>query len=421
MKKGNYFLVLLIITVLGCSSGTKTESMSDSNAVFVPETTYPAEQPPKQIQNQALVSPFSNFLNYSSSLSTDPFESEITFDLEELMASYNNFQFWKVESYYNRERDYEGEYGDQTETEEVTETWYFDKSNKLKAFSSNYYRSGEGRDTKMLICLFSNDSLIALSDYWDEDGQIGMRYHTKILKSSCPECGTDSFSEAGGGDGVRKYLTEIDRVAYEAKYFTTLTGLIGSIGKEWDNATETPDGYSFTLAHDQDSDIATEWKAYSQQFTISKELYNPYVSRRNWLNTFAKNPLKLNSYTSIVNHLKKENIEFSEEIFNGEQQINFGESQIIILENSKDIICSAYIESSSIPLASGIKIGMTEEAFIKAANINKDDIIVDGQRYFEYTLESKSQSRTIQFIFDENVLTAFKVDNSSCMPPDNEK
>ncbi len=409
----------LAVIALSCSN-SKTEIVSDSTSVDSVGLTAAANtygQTQVSIQNQAHDSPFANFSNYSESLSVDPTESEVTFGLQELMTEYDNRQYRTVESTYSRERDYEGEYQEVTETEEVTETWFFDASHQLKAFSRKYFREGEGRDTKILICLFSNDSLIALSDYWNEDNQIGMTYHTKILRSKCPDCGMDSNMEAGGSGGVKKYLNENDLVERESEFFTTLPDLISTIGNAWDKAIEATAGFVFTVEYDQWPDNQSGGKAYAQEFTISKELYNDYVSKRNLLNDFAKKPFTINSYASITNHLKKENIEFTDEIFNGQQSINFGESQIIVNENSKDPICSAYIESSKIPFSKNIKIGMKEEAFVKIMRLTKDDIVTDGQRYFEYTLQSEEQSRTITFTFEENILMAFKYEVSPCTVP----
>ncbi len=416
MKRENYFLLLLLIIAFSCSPNTKTEQVSDSTSVQTEvASTYVQTQAPTQDASPAR--PVSNFPAFSEdALSVDPTESEIMFDLKQLIAEYDNQQYGTIESYYSRQRDYEGEYGAETETEEVTETWFFNESNQLRAFTRKYFRSGEGRDTKTLICLFSNDSLIALSDYWDEDGQIGMAYHTKLLRSKCPNCGMDTNREAGDNSmgGVKKYLNENDLAERESEFFTTLPKVINSIGKEWNNATESANGFVATLQHDQWSDRPSEGKEYSQTYTISKELYNAYASRLSWLNAFAKKPFKLNSYTSITNHLKKEKIDFTDDIFNGEQSINFEESQIIVNETSKDLICSAYIESSKIPFSKDIKIGMTEEAFIKTAKLNKGDILTNGQRYFDYTLESTDQSWTIEFTFDKNVLTEFKYTVTPC-------
>ncbi len=417
MKRRNYFLLLILLTVWSCKSNTQTEIASDSTSIQSTEVASPYVQTQAPSQDQSPGRPSSNFPEFSeTALSEDPTESEIMFDLKQLITEYDNQQYGTIESYYSRQRDYEGEYEEQTETEEVTETWFFNESNQLRAFARKYFRSGEGRDTKTLICLFSNDSLIALSDYWDEDGQIGMAYHTKLIRSKCPNCGIDSNREAGDNSmgRVRNYLNENDLVERESEFFTTLPNVISAIGKEWKNATESATGFVATVEHDQWPERPSEGKAYSQTYTISKELYKAYASRLNWLNAFAKKPFTLTSYTSITNYLKKEKIDFTDDIFNGEQLINFEESQIIVNENSKDLICSAYIESPKISFSKNIKIGMTEEAFLKTANLNKSDILTDGQRYFDYTLESKNQSWIIEFMFEENVLTSFKYTVTPC-------
>ncbi len=413
MKSRTCLLVCALLTVWSCKPNNQTEIVSDSTSVQTTEVASTYEQTPSQDASPAR--PSSNFPAFSEvALSEDPTESEITFDLQQLISKYDQQQYRTIESYYSRQRDYEGEYGAETETEEVTETWFFNESNQLRAFTRKYFRSGVGRDTKTLICLFSNDSLIALSDYWDEDGQIGMKYHTKLLRSKCPNCGMDTNQEAGTMGQVKNYLNENDLIELENEFFLRLPNLISTIGKEWNTATESTNGFVATVEHDQWSENPPEGKAYSETYTISKDLYTEYASRRSWLNALAKKPFKVNSYTSITNHLKKEKIEFTDEIFDGEQLINFEESQIIVNENSKDLICSAYIESTKIPFSKDIKIGMTEEAFLKTANLTKEDILTNGQRYFEHTLESTDQSWTIEFIFEKNVLTAFRYTVTPC-------
>jgi hypothetical protein len=413
---------LLFLIVLSCSPSTKTEIAADSTSVQPTEVISSYSQSQTPVQYQTPATPFSNFSEYSESLSEDPTESELTLGIQELMTKYDNNQYRTIESYSSCQRDYEGDYGAITETEDITETWFFDASNQLKAFYRKYQRDGEGRDTKVLICLFSNDSLIALTEHRIDDGQIGMLYHTKLLRSKCPDCGMVSSQEGGSSGKVDNYLSEVGLAAFENEFFTTLPKLIGTIGKEWDNATESANGFVVSIRHDEVPEIpgmpeVKARKAYTEDYTISKEIYNKYILKRNWLTAFVKKPLSLSSYTTITNHLKKENIEFTDDIFNGEQLINFEKSQIVVNENSKDLICSAYIESPKIPLSKNIKIGMTEEELIKVVNLSKEDMVTDDQHYFEYTLESKDQSWTVTFTFEKNLLMAVKYEVTPCSLP----
>lgn len=420
MKSLPYCSFFLI--VLSCTPSKNNETAVDSTSVQPTEVISSYSQSQAPVQYQTPATPFSNFSEYSESLSEDPTESELILGIQELMTKYDNNQYRTIESYYSRQRDYEGGYGAVTETEDVTETWFFDASNQLKAFYRKYQRDGEVGDAKLLICLFSNDSLIALSERWDQDGQIGMLYNTKLLRSKCPDCGMVTRQEAGSSGKVDNYLNEVDLATFESEFFTTLPKLIRTIGEEWDNATESANGFVVSIRHDEVPEIpgmpeVKARKAYTEDYTISKEIYNKYILKRNWLTAFVKKPLSLSSYTTITNHLKKETIEFTDDIFNGEQLINFEKSQIIVNENSKDLICSAYIESPKIPLSKNIKIGMTEEEFIKVVNLSKEDMVTDDQHYFEYTLESKAQSWTVTFTFEKNLLMAVKYEVTPCSLP----
>ena len=233
-----------------------------------------ATEPLQLTPTNTSAAPIHNFPAYTLEiLSSDSLEPKVSDGLEELLSEYNYRDYLTIQSHYLRERDYEGDYGKVTESEEVTEIWYFDSGYSLRAFSREYFRSGEGRDTKLIICLFSNDSLKAATDYWSEDNQIGMTYHKKMLSSKCPACGTNVRKEAGASEPTVDHLNENDLASFEREFFTNVPNLMSTIGGGWNEAEETVEGFIVTINFNEWPDGESGGKAYSKSYTINKDLY----------------------------------------------------------------------------------------------------------------------------------------------------
>lgn len=268
MKTENLIALFVSLALVACgSSATKNETRSDSTTVQPLSTTTSS--------TSSFPASVNNFPDYSSELlSEDPLEAEVSYGIDELIAINSSLDFLTVQSHYQREREFEGDYDNVTQTEEVTETWFFDLSLTLRAYSRRYYRDGEGRDTKTLICFFSNDSLIAMSDRWDQDNQVGMIYHKKLLADNCPKCGVDVNKEAGGQGQVGKYFERNDLYNFENEFITSFSEVAG---EHWKNA-EVIDGQPTTKVSYETSWPSGEvdGKPYTVEYTMSRTLYNYY-------------------------------------------------------------------------------------------------------------------------------------------------
>lgn len=272
MKTKNLAALFVSFVVVGCgTSTTKNETRPDSISVESTSTTSAAS---------TLVA-VNNFPDYRSSelLTDDPLEAEVTAGIDELIAANINLNFQTLQSHYLREREYDGEHGTVTETEDETETWFFDLSFKLRAYSKSYYRDGEGRDTKTTIHLFSNDTLSAMIERWDQDNQIGMTYYSKFLASKCPNCGLDVRREAGGPGVVEGYMK-----AFEG-YSTNLSELVGRQYMEWTNAEESNEVFVIKENIDKWPEDEASGKPYVVERSMSRDLYS-YFQFMNFIQFF---------------------------------------------------------------------------------------------------------------------------------------
>lgn len=283
MKTQNLATLFVFFAVVGCgTSTTKNETHLDSISVESTSTT----------STSSTLVAVNNFPHYRSSelLTDDPLEAEITAGIDELIAANINLNFLTLQSHYLREREYDGEHGTVTETEDETETWFFDLSFKLKAYSKSYYRDGEGRDTKTTIQLFSNDTLSAMTERWDQDNQVGMMYYSKFLASKCPNCGVDVRREAGA-PGVVLTNTE----AFEDR-FTNLSELIGRQNTDWTNAEESYGMFVMKENIEQWPDGETNGKL-TVEYTMSRDLFS-YYQFTNFIDLFGNSNAKIPDKTA---------------------------------------------------------------------------------------------------------------------------
>ena len=114
MKIKTYWGFALLLAAASCSpTNSKTEAVADSVA------TEPLQLTP----TNASAAPIPNFPAYTLEiLSSDSLEAKVSEGLEELLSEYNYRDYLTIQSHYLRERDYEGDFGKVTESEEVTET-----------------------------------------------------------------------------------------------------------------------------------------------------------------------------------------------------------------------------------------------------------------------------------------------------------
>ncbi|MBN8651010.1 MAG: hypothetical protein J0L67_06270 [Cytophagales bacterium] len=253
-------IILSLLIINGCAPTPKTETPVDSLTITeAAASTY----------NQHYQQVISNFPDYSSVLITDnPFEAEVAAGIDNLVAQYDPLQLLIFKTAYHREREYEGDYGEIVETQDVTETWFFDLTYKLKAYSRKYYREGEGRESKLLIVFFEKDSLVALSDWRKDDGQIGLEFSKKLLSSKCPKCGTDTEREAGSDGKLINYFNSDDYDEFNRSFITNLSDLIDT--DLWAKAEQT--GEVFSVLENIEEWPDGEGKPYTIEYAVSEEL-----------------------------------------------------------------------------------------------------------------------------------------------------
>ena len=282
MKLPSALFPIVALITLSCGQNQQTSETASPDSLAVQTVSNESVPVSSQSQPQQI----NNFPDYSSALLTeDELDRTITEGIDELVAASNSIEFLTYHSYYTREREYQGEYDAVTETQEVTETWFFDLNYKLRAYSKKYYRDGEGRETRVLTCIFSGDSLLALSDWQLDDGQIGVTSHRKLLASKCPKCGVDTNREGSDTGKVNEVLSDADLEIAQSMYVTHPSDL--SDETIWANAQQSGDGYN---AKEQvevwsDSDNAPAGKPYVVEHTMSKDLYE-YCQFKSLINLF---------------------------------------------------------------------------------------------------------------------------------------
>lgn len=256
-------VILSLLIIYGCTPAPKTETPVDSLTITEAEAAPTYNQHYQQV--------ISNFPDYSSVLITDnAFEAEVAAGIDNLVAQYDPLQLLIFKTTYQREREYEGDYGEILETQDVTETWFFDLTYKLKAYSRKYYRDGEGRESKLLIAFFEKDSLVALSDWRKDDGQIGLEFSKKLLTSKCPKCGIETEREAGSDGKLIRYFDFDDYYGFNNSFSSNLTDLIDE--DLWAKAEQIGEFFTTSENLEQWPDDGIEGKPYTINYTMSEEL-----------------------------------------------------------------------------------------------------------------------------------------------------
>jgi hypothetical protein len=137
----------------------------------------------------------------------------------------------------------------------------------------------------VLVIIYA-DSIIAVSDYEDDDGQIGLLHHTKLLASKCPKCGVKTDQEAGGEGKVTAKLTRDDLMEYRLED-TDITRIIGydvnDIMAKFERSSDT---YLASVNIESWTDGNQVYQnPYTIDYSIDKDLYT-YVHFRNFIKLF---------------------------------------------------------------------------------------------------------------------------------------
>jgi hypothetical protein len=294
MKTSLYFLLVFIM--VSCSPSKKNEASaidSTQNVVDtvnqIPEESavLQEEESPASEEKELFSGHTNNFPNYSvDALTNDSLEAEINNRIGELLQVYDTMQYAKITSSYSWERPYyargqEGEVFLTTETEGETKTWFFDRSNQLRGFSSEFNADSDYPYTKSILYLFSNDSLIAISEYRVDASEVTVVDHVRVLASQCPRCGISSRAGYQENEEV-SYLSEKELAVKQQEFYESIPALIQIL--KTGRKTATKDDYDFTFSINRTKEGNEEDKSkaitYPVTFTVTKELYPNYILKQ---------------------------------------------------------------------------------------------------------------------------------------------
>lgn len=111
------------------------------------------------------------------------------------------------------------------EKKEETKTWFFDRANQLSGFSIKL--EGTSMAAKSILYLFSNDSLIAVSEHSVDGTDAGVFVdQLRMLASSCPRCGISASTFEGSLNGEVRYLNVTDLATKQKEFNELMPGLI---------------------------------------------------------------------------------------------------------------------------------------------------------------------------------------------------
>ncbi|MBI3219415.1 MAG: hypothetical protein HYZ44_07875 [Bacteroidetes bacterium] len=298
MKLTAYSLIFLVI--LCCAPGKDNEAATDSTLTITTDTVVTqagensapsAEEPVQYSSIEETVEPFlgitNNFPEFSmATLTSDSLELEVNNRIGQLLQAYDTMQYATVTSSYSWERPYcyQGQEGPCTmsvEKEEETKTWFFDRANQLRGFSSKL--EGTSTATKSILYLFSNDELIAISEHVVDGSDAGVFVdQMRMLASSCPRCGMRASTFEGMLNGDVQYLNEKDLVTKQKEFYDTMPELIATLKAGRKNAKEDGDDFIFTVNRTEEGKAEQKSKAitYSVEFRVTKDLYPYYISKQ---------------------------------------------------------------------------------------------------------------------------------------------
>ena len=282
----HYFLITSILVTTSCENSKKSDETggSDSSTLALSkpsDTVNTGTVSNAQIKSSSSDHPGILFPSYSlETLSTDAREIAISGDLDALISDYASKDYATIQGHYTRQWEYDGDHDKVSASESETRTWYLDAHYKLRGYTREYFRDGEGRDTKLLIYLFSNDSLIAVLDNWDQDGQIGMRYQKRILASHCPACGTDIKSEAGAESAIVNEVSDEDLIKLSHEFFENLQDELNTLNAERGKAAAVKGGYTVDIEYVKNANEQSPGTHYTVQYAIRKGIYENYISKK---------------------------------------------------------------------------------------------------------------------------------------------
>jgi hypothetical protein len=239
----------------------------------------PEESSPGVMQN------FPEFIAETSS--DDSLEISINDEMAILLQAYDTIKYFSISANYSwtQEITTHGQEGDDTyvedETKEENQTWLFDRFFKLRGFIREVkYDDEYGDGSESTIYLFSNDSLIAVSERTIDNSEVEEIRVTRILASRSPDVG---FSRYMQYEYVRmEHLVKEDLISRQEKFMASMGELVNTLKEGKKNATEDDFYYEFKVDRTKAANPDKQAKAvvYSVTFNVEKDLYPNYIMKR---------------------------------------------------------------------------------------------------------------------------------------------
>lgn len=301
MKTPSSIFTLILFMVVSCTPVKNNETAIDSTQNKVTDTvatqieeTVTSSPSDKSVQSSSTMETAeppsgitNNFPKFSMTvLTSDSLEVEINNRMGQLLQVYDTMQYATVMSSYSWERPYcyQGQEGPCTmdvQREEETKTWFFDRANQLRGFSIKV--EGTSIAAKSILYLFSNDSLIAISEDVFDGTDAGVFVdQLRMLASSCPRCGMGASTFESSLNGEVKYFNENDLAAKQKEFNESMPELIGILKAGRKNAKEDDFDFIFRINRTKEGDAEEKSKAitYPVEFRVTKDLYPNYISKQ---------------------------------------------------------------------------------------------------------------------------------------------
>ncbi|HRI80012.1 MAG TPA: hypothetical protein PLR06_10800, partial [Cyclobacteriaceae bacterium] len=167
------------------------------------------------------------------------------------------------------------------ETEEETRVWYFDQGYQFRAYSSEFKNDSGYPFSKLLLYLFSNDSLTAAYQRVVDDGEVTVVQETKMHKPLGERCGISITYGASAAPGIN-YLTQADLESKRLASAQALEEVVAFLKANRKKARTEEDDLIFRMKHTKEGNAEDKSKtiSYEVEFRMARGLYDGYVAVR---------------------------------------------------------------------------------------------------------------------------------------------
>lgn len=283
MKSALYFIFILSLIFLACSTDKKEEAATDSTLVAV-DTTQASSA------STYHPGPARNFPSFSPyALTENELEISITDALADLLNQYDTGEYRTIRSDYLHYYKVPTDYDSMEASESETKTWYFNRDNQLKAYTVVYEEkigssvsdpnSGSSLGTShTIIYLFSASSagsptLIGVYDDKVFSDQVAVNSRERIAISKCPQCGI-SMSYENEPTNELEILNEDYVSGLSDTFLNEYNFLVENLkGAE---AQRSGDGYLVQEEH-----VSTAGTPYTLSYYVDQSFFDQFLKATN--------------------------------------------------------------------------------------------------------------------------------------------